>query len=195
MLIHSKLSLLGLSVCLALTACQQASTSTYQLGSDHYKIPNRFLAKESVPGLPASQHASPILVLNPGEPLQDQILILVQTASEACKNFRRQGDAVGLCQKGTAIDSPLSAIHLSDLERVNDKYAVTWRYFQVSTNGNRKWVATCTKTESDIRVGMCSHMYRQGELIFTVEIDEDQLSNLPEIQAEVKRLLYDWQIR
>jgi hypothetical protein len=177
--------------------CHQKSNYRYEVGGRTFQLPAQFLIVGGPFWLQRGEADAPQLVLNPGARVQDHISALLQTASDVCNGVtaEKAGDYTALCRGGGGAERLLTTEEIRSARKVPDRYNVTRGYStQARPDALQRLIAVCTPVSTAPGNDLCRHIYRDGDIMITIGLSEQQLTALPTIRKNLEQALKEWEL-
>jgi hypothetical protein len=182
----------ALLLCLLVAGCGKQGI-TRSVGGHNFVVPPDHLIRSNIPWLPASQADGVMFIVNPSDPPQRQIIVLLQERGQVCAGAANSAYLGSLCGEPNDGGVFENANYKSDLSKTSP-YKDGIESFYVSRSDPKRYIAICTEpaTPSDLG-GLCSSASSYKNLKYTINFREKAISDLPGLMRSATSLLQSWE--
>lgn len=187
--------LIGICAMSVAGGCSEHSPKTINVDGHSFKVPSENLIEERIPWLPQSKEKGLLFVVNPNEPVQDRISVLIESSGVTCPSNRDLGSTplASACQAAERGESAFAGQGYQPRKVFRYPGDPTqWEYRTGDGRGQGTVVATCSAMSDGN--GLCHSLNAYGDLIYSVGFRDSEIVRLPEIWARVDELLLSWEV-
>lgn len=187
-------ALVGVMILTSIGGCNRSDTRDIIVDHHTFRVPQKYLAKGSIPWLPASQTAGLRFVINPDAIPKEQMLVGIDLTQTTCHPKTQPApDMLTLACARTEKNSGKQPKEVFKPEKVypHQDDPTQWEYRQKVSDGNYQTVASCYAL-SDGTSGLCRSISNYKDLVYSVGFRESEIQNLPEVWAKVHEMLSAW---
>jgi hypothetical protein len=176
---------------LSLSNCSNNEFKEVVVGDHVFNVPNEHLIEERIPWLPQSKEKGLIFYMDSEMPVQNRIIVLVQSRNITCRDESASTELAYHCNN--------SAKHLEDVpinwEKVKkiqaESNSIDWKYVQKNKDGTLLTIASCFAMANG-EDGLCTILGSYTDLVYSLGVEDSEISRIPEIKKAVSARLSSW---
>ena len=177
-----------------LGGCSDRNAETINIDGHSFDVPREHLIEARIPWLPQSKEKGLMFIINPKEPVQKQISVLIESTEVTCPSNQDLGSTAlaSTCQAAEKGGSGFreQGFELEKVYRCADD-PTQWEYRMKDGEDQGDVVATCSAIADGN--GLCHSLNTYGDLVYTVGLRDSEIARLPEIWAKVNELFSSWE--
>ncbi len=187
--------LIPIAILIAIGGCGWGDFKHVAIDDHEFSVPRNHIVNATIFFLPSSQSDGLTFYVNPNDDPERRIIVGIETTAITCPKGISLGASAlaSACQSATLGAGHHAADGKAEIEKVNwnGDDPTQWDYRLAGGPNAGAIVASCFAMKKGN--GLCHYYGIYKNLVYSFNLGDDEIENIPEIKNEIYQLLSSWE--